>query len=86
MTNRRTARLYRAYMAIIGAAAAVAVVGGIFAIWATENTSAAPTVAPSERRRAEHLGHRSRWPSPAHDARHLDRDGPDHLLVPLVPL
>ena len=39
-----------------------------------------------QRRRAEHLGHRSRWPSPAHDARHLDRDGPDHLLVPLVPL
>src|SRR4029079_18916438 len=47
MTKRRTARLYRAYMAVVGAAAAVAVVGGIFAVWATENTSAAPTVAPS---------------------------------------
>ena len=34
-------------MAIVGAAAAVAVVGGIFAVWATENTSAAPTVAPT---------------------------------------
>ena len=86
MTKRRTARLYRAYMAIVGAAAAVAVVGGIFAVWATENTSAAPTVAPTQRRRAEHLGHRSRRPGPAHDARHLDRDGSDHVLVPLVPL
>ena len=47
MTTRQTARLYRAYMAIVVAAAAVAVVGSIFAIWATENTSAAPTVAPS---------------------------------------
>ena len=47
MTKRRNARLYRAYMAIVGAAAAVAVVGGIFAVWATENTAAAPTVAPT---------------------------------------
>ena len=47
MTKRRNARLYRAYMAIAGAAAAVAVVGGIFAVWATENTAAAPTVAPA---------------------------------------
>ena len=34
-------------MAIVGAAAAVAVIGGIFAVWATENTAAAPTVAPT---------------------------------------
>ena len=47
MTTRRNARLYRRYMAIVGAAAAVAVVGGIFAVWATENTAAAPTVAPT---------------------------------------
>ena len=47
MTKRRNARLYRAYMAIAAAAAAVAVVGGIFAVWATENTSAAPSVAPA---------------------------------------
>ena len=34
-------------MAIAGAAAAVAVVGGVFAVWATENTAASPTVAPA---------------------------------------
>jgi hypothetical protein len=47
MTKRPNARFYRAYMAIAGAAAAVAVVGGIFAVWATENTAAALTVAPT---------------------------------------
>jgi hypothetical protein len=40
-----TTRLHRTYLAIVGAAAAVAVVGGVFAAWAAE-TSAAPTVAP----------------------------------------
>ena len=38
-------RLQRTYLAIVGAAAAVAVAGGFFAAWAAE-TSAAPTVAP----------------------------------------
>ena len=39
-----------------------------------------------QRRRAEHLGHGSRRTGPAHDARHMDRDGSDLVLVPLVPL
>ena len=38
-------KLQRTYLAIVGAAAAVAVAGGVFAAWAAE-TSAAPTVAP----------------------------------------
>ena len=86
MTNRQTARLYRAYMAIIGAAAAIAVVGGIFAIWATENTSAAPTVAPTNVGEPSISGTARVGQVLAHDARYLDRDGPDHVLVPLVPL
>jgi len=38
-------RLQRTYLAILGAAAAVAVAGGLFAVWAAD-TSAAPAVAP----------------------------------------
>src|SRR5262245_51963634 len=43
----RTARLQRAYLAIIGFAAAIAVAGGMFAAWAAEASTAAPTVAPT---------------------------------------
>jgi len=39
------ARIQRTYLAIVGAAAAVAVAGGVFAAWAGTST-AAPTVAP----------------------------------------
>ncbi|HUG65091.1 MAG TPA: hypothetical protein VMK83_07730 [Gaiellaceae bacterium] len=39
--------LYRGYVAIAGAAAAVALIGGLFAAWAAETSTAAPTVAPS---------------------------------------
>jgi hypothetical protein len=45
--RNRTARLHRAYLAIIGFAAAIAVAGGIFAVWAAEASTAAPTVAPT---------------------------------------
>ncbi len=38
-------RMQRAYLAILGAAGAVALAGGLFAAWAAD-TSAAPTVAP----------------------------------------
>ena len=47
MTMHRTPRVYRAYLAIIGSAAVVAIAGALFAAWATETSSAAPTVAPS---------------------------------------
>jgi hypothetical protein len=40
-------RLHRTYLAIIGFAAAVALVGGIFAAWVAEASTAAPTVAPA---------------------------------------
>jgi hypothetical protein len=45
--RNRTTRLHRAYLAIIGFAAAIAVAGGIFAAWAAEASTAAPTVAPT---------------------------------------
>ncbi len=38
---------YRGYVAILGVAAALAVIGGLFAAWAAESSSAAPTVAPN---------------------------------------
>jgi hypothetical protein len=44
--NRRLTPLYRTYVVIAGAAAALAVVGALFAAWAAE-TTAAPTVAPT---------------------------------------
>ena len=48
MTARtRTARLYRTYLALLGTAAAMAVVGGVFAAWAAGTSSAATTVAPT---------------------------------------
>ena len=47
MRTTRMARFQRVYMAIIGVAAAVAVAAGFFAAWATQTSSAAPTVAPS---------------------------------------
>jgi hypothetical protein len=47
MRTTRTARVQRVYMAIIGVAAAGAVAAGFFAAWATQASSAAPTVAPS---------------------------------------
>ena len=43
--NRQTTHLQRIYMAIVGVAAAVAALGGLFAAWAADS-SAAPTVAP----------------------------------------
>ena len=43
--NRRTTHLQRTYMAIVGVAAAVAALGGLFAAWAADS-SAAPAVAP----------------------------------------
>jgi hypothetical protein len=43
----RTERLYRTYLALLGAATAVAVVGAVFAAWAAGNSTAATTVAPT---------------------------------------
>ena len=47
-TNKtnKTARLQRGYLAIVGAAAAVAIAAGFFAVWATQASTAASTVAP----------------------------------------
>ena len=47
MSTNRTARLYRAYLAVIGSATAIALVGGLFVAWAAEESTAAPTVAPT---------------------------------------
>ena len=47
MRTTRMVRFQRVYMALIGVAAAVAVAGFFFAAWATQTSSAAPTVAPS---------------------------------------
>lgn len=41
------APLYRAYIGIVGVAAAVALIGGFFAVWAAETSTAAPTAAPT---------------------------------------
>ena len=46
MRSTRTARLHRAYLAIIGSAAVIALAGGLFAAWAADS-AAAPTVAPT---------------------------------------
>ena len=45
MSSKRNSALYRIYLAVLGVAAAVAVVGGVFTAWAA-TSSAAPTVAP----------------------------------------
>jgi hypothetical protein len=45
--NTRLTSIHRAYLAITAVAAAVAIVGGLFAAWAAETSSAAPAVAPS---------------------------------------
>ena len=45
MSSNRNSALYRIYVAILGVAAAVAVVGGVFTVWAA-SSSAAPAVAP----------------------------------------
>jgi hypothetical protein len=47
MTMNRETRVYRAYIAIIGSASVVAIAGALFAAWATETSTAAPSVAPS---------------------------------------
>jgi hypothetical protein len=47
MNERQDTRLYRAYFAIVGAATAAAVVGGLFAAWAAEMSTAAVKVAPT---------------------------------------
>jgi hypothetical protein len=47
MSMDKTARLYRAYLTITGAAAVIAVAGALFAAWSTETSTAAPTVAPT---------------------------------------
>jgi len=46
MNKRELTPPYRAYVAIAGIAAAIALVGGLFATWAAEESSAAPAVAP----------------------------------------
>jgi hypothetical protein len=43
----RTQHLYRAYLAVLGAAAALAAVGAVFAAWAADTSGAATTVAPT---------------------------------------
>ncbi len=45
MTRRHMTPVYRAYLLVVGGAAALAVVGAVFAAWAAD-TSAAPTVVP----------------------------------------
>ncbi len=55
MTNRE-ARLYRAYLAIIGSAAALALAGGFFATWAAEASTAAPSVVPTNTARPQITG------------------------------
>ncbi len=48
MNGRLTMKpLYRAYLALAGVATAVAIVGGLFAMWAADESAAAPAVAPS---------------------------------------
>lgn len=47
MTMNRETRVYRAYIAIIGSATVVALAGALFAAWATETSTAAPAVAPT---------------------------------------
>ena len=47
MTSKQMTPLYRAYVLVAGAAAALAVVGALFAAWAAETSSAAPAVAPT---------------------------------------
>lgn len=47
MSTRGMTPLYRMYVAIAGVAAAIAIVGGLFAVWAAEESSAAPAVAPA---------------------------------------
>jgi hypothetical protein len=46
MRTTRTARIQRAYLAIVGVAAATAVAAGVFAAWAAQTSTAATTVAP----------------------------------------
>jgi hypothetical protein len=43
----RTERLYRAYLAVLGAAAALAIVGGVFAAWAADTSGAATSAVPT---------------------------------------
>jgi hypothetical protein len=45
MSSKRNSALYRIYLAVLGVAAAVAVVGGVFTAWVA-TSSAATTVAP----------------------------------------
>ena len=47
MRTTRTAHIQRIYLAVIGVAAVVALAGGFFAAWATQSSSAATTIAPS---------------------------------------
>ena len=47
MSTTQLKPLYRAYVAIAGVATAVALIGGLFAAWAAESSSAAPTAAPA---------------------------------------
>src|SRR5262245_42192164 len=47
MSTDRTARLQRIYFAIVGAAVTATVAAGFFAAWATQASTAAPAVAPT---------------------------------------
>jgi hypothetical protein len=47
MSTDKTARLQRIYFAIVGVSSTVAIAAGFFAAWATQASSAAPTVAPT---------------------------------------
>ena len=47
MSTNKTARLQRVYLVILGVAATTAVAAGVFAAWATQPSTAATTVAPS---------------------------------------
>ena len=47
MNTRELTSVHRAYLAVAGIAAAIALIGGLFAAWAVEESSAAPAVAPS---------------------------------------
>ena len=85
MSSKRNSALYRIYIAVLGVAAAVAVVGGVFTAWAA-TSSAATDGRSAERRRAERHGDDPCRSGPPHDAGDVDGHGADHVRVPLVPV
>ena len=86
MSYQRSSSFRRLYLTILGVAAAIAVIGSVFAAVLSAESAAAPAVAPSNVTEPRITGTTSRRPGSPHVAGYVERHRAHHVRVSVVPV